>query len=48
MTTLTEADVEQAALAWLEGLGWRVDHRPAMSPNCKSQTAGNIDDEPER
>ena len=23
MTTLTEADVEQAALAWLEGLGWR-------------------------
>ncbi len=24
MTTLTEADVEQAALAWLEGLGWGV------------------------
>ncbi len=23
---MTEADVEQAALAWLEGLGWRVAH----------------------
>ena len=22
MTTITEADVEQAALGWLEGLGW--------------------------
>ncbi len=22
MTTLTETDVEQAALAWLSGLGW--------------------------
>lgn len=26
MTTLTESDVEQAALDWLEELGWRVAH----------------------
>ena len=24
MTTFTEADVEQAALDWLSGLGWQV------------------------
>ena len=24
MTTLTESDVEQLALEWLEGLGWRT------------------------
>ncbi len=28
MITLTEADVEKAALAWLEGLGWGVAHGP--------------------
>ena len=33
MTTLTEADVEQAALAWLEGLGWRVAHGPDIAPD---------------
>ena len=26
MTTLTEAEVEEAALEWLGGLGWRVAH----------------------
>ena len=25
--TITEADVEAAALAWLEGVGWGVAHR---------------------
>ena len=34
MTTLTEADVEQAALAWLEGLGWRVAHGPDIAPGA--------------
>jgi hypothetical protein len=29
MTTITEADVEQAGLAWLAGAGWRVAHGPA-------------------
>ncbi len=44
MTTLTEADVEQAGLAWLEGLGWQVAHggrtsRPAL-PMRSGLTSG--------
>ena len=30
MTALTESDVEQLALDWLEGLGWRVAQGPDM------------------
>ena len=33
MTTLTESDVEQAALGWLEGLGWQVAHGPDIAPD---------------
>ena len=29
---LTESDVEEAALAWLQGLGWRVAHGPDIAP----------------
>ena len=32
MTTLVEADVEQAALEWLSGLGWQVLHGPDIAP----------------
>ena len=32
MTHLTESDVEQAALEWFAGLGYRVMHGPDMSP----------------
>ena len=32
MTTITEADVEHAALDWLRGLGWRVAHGPDIAP----------------
>ena len=32
MTTLTEADVEEAALDWLSGLGWQVLHGPDIAP----------------
>ena len=32
MTTLTEADVEQAALGWLADQGWRVAHGPDIAP----------------
>ena len=32
MTTLTEADVEQAALSWLAGLGWSIAHGPDIAP----------------
>ena len=30
---LTESDVEQAALSWLEGLGWSVAHGPDIAPD---------------
>ena len=33
MTTLTEADVEQAALEWLRDLGWQVAHGPDIAPD---------------
>ena len=33
MTTLTEAEVEQAALAWLSDLGWQVAHGPDIAPD---------------
>ena len=33
MTTLTEADVEQAALDWLSTLGWQVEHGPDIAPD---------------
>ena len=32
MTTITEADVEEAALAWLADLGWGVAHGPDIAP----------------
>ena len=32
MTILTEGDVEEAALAWLAGLGWQVAHGPDIAP----------------
>ena len=31
MNTRTEADVEEAALTWLESLGWRVAHGPDIA-----------------
>ena len=33
MTTITEADVEQAALDWLSALGWKVAHGPDIAPD---------------
>ena len=33
MTTLTETDVEQAALAWLSGVGWQCLHGPDIAPD---------------
>ena len=32
MTTITEADVERAALDWLSALGWQVAHGPDIAP----------------
>ena len=36
MTTFTEADVEQATLAWLESVGWQTAHGPALIPYERS------------
>jgi len=33
MTAFTESVVEQAALAWLESLGWRVTHGLDIAPS---------------
>ena len=34
MTTITEAAVEEAALAWLEGVGWQVKHGREIAPDA--------------
>ena len=34
MTTITEADVEAAALDWLAGLGWAVAYGPDIAPDA--------------
>jgi type I restriction enzyme R subunit len=33
MTGFTESVVEEAALAWLESIGWRIAHGPEMAPD---------------
>ena len=33
MTTFTESTVEEAALAWLESLGWNIAHGPDIAPD---------------
>ena len=33
MTTFTESTVEDAALAWLESLGWSITHGPDIAPD---------------
>ena len=36
MTTITKADVEQAALDWLECLGWAVTYGPDIAPDTSN------------
>ncbi len=36
MTTITEAEVEQAALDWLKGLGWQTAHGPDIAPETSN------------
>lgn len=33
MALLTESVVDQAALAWLEAIGWRIAHSPNIVPD---------------
>ena len=35
MITITEADVEQAALDWLSTLGWQVTHDPDIASDTE-------------
>ena len=45
VTTLTEADVEQVALDWLSGLGWKVAHGPDVvpgTPNGEREGYGRV------
>jgi len=35
MSPFTESTVEDAALAWLEGIGWRVAHGPDVAPDTR-------------
>ena len=37
LTVLTEATVEDAALAWLENLGWTIAHGPGIAPGAATE-----------
>ena len=41
MTTITEVDVELAALAWLGSLGWQVVHGPDIAPGTPNAERGD-------
>ncbi len=43
MTTLSEADVEQAALAWLDATGWRVRYGPDIAPETPDAERSGYD-----
>ena len=45
MTTITEADVEQAALGWLAGLSWGVVARAGHRPGHARRGALAVDSE---
>ena len=42
LTTRPEADVEDTALNWLEGLGWQVAHGLDISPNMPDEYGGRM------
>ena len=41
MTTITEADVEQASLDWLSALGWQVAHVPDIASDMPAAECGD-------
>ena len=41
MSAFTESVVEQAALAWLESLGWSVAHGPDIAPDTPGAERAN-------
>ena len=42
MTTITESDVEQAALEWLEVLGWQTAYGPDIGPGGLRPERGRL------
>ena len=42
ITTITEAEVEEAALIWLESLGWRVAYGPDISRDGDFDECGSF------
>jgi hypothetical protein len=40
----TDSDVEQAALAWLEGVGWQVAHGPDIAPDVPAAERADYGD----
>ena len=43
MESFSESVVEQAALAWLESLGWTVKHGPDIAPGAlRAKGAGRV------
>ena len=43
MTTITESDVEQTALQWLEGLGWATAYGPDIGPDSPNSERADYD-----
>ena len=43
MTTINEAIVEDAALAWLAGLGWQTAHGPDIAPDTPNAERSDYD-----
>ena len=43
MTTFSESEVEEAALEWLEGLGWAVAHGADIAPGTFDAERDNYD-----
>ena len=43
MTTLSEADVEQVALDWLNRIGWAVTHGPDIAPDAPTPERSGYD-----
>ena len=43
MTTINESVVEEAALAWLEALGWQTAYGPDIAPDTPNAERSNYD-----
>ena len=43
MSTLAEPEVEEAALQWMEGLGWSVKHGPDIAPGTPDAERDSYD-----